>query len=95
MFRAICSLNYTIKYKIKMSFRIAINAPTALSETFVLDKNRPIIIPVMRDVYMKEYVYTGKMSREELDTYLSYLESANFFAHVEEYSKLIRTECKL
>lgn len=74
-----------------MSFRILPNAPTVLSETFVLDKNLQINIPSMRDVYTKEYVYTGKMSKEELDTYLGYLESANFFAHVEDYSKFIRT----
>lgn len=75
----------------KLTYRVPQGVETARSEYFVMDMNRPFDIPAMRKVYLKEYVYTGQMTEEELETYLGYLDIAGSSATFKAYSALIRS----
>ena len=73
-----------------MSFRVPRDVRYVQSDFFVIDKNGPFNIPVLKQVYQQSYVFTGLMTEEELETFLGYLEMAGSAATCEAYSTLIR-----
>lgn len=66
----------------------------ARSEYFCIDRNKRNYSN-MTQVYLKAYVYTGQMSKEELDTFIGYLKLTGPSANLKEYSAFIRSPLSL
>jgi hypothetical protein len=60
------------------------------SEYFCIDRHNRKYSNMMQ-VYLKAYVYTGQMSKEELDTFIGYLKLTGPSANFKEYSAFIRS----
>ena len=74
-----------------MPFRVPQGVRYVQSDFFVIDKNGPFNIPVLRQVYRQAYVVTGLMTEEELETFLGCLNMHGDKATCEAYSAFIRS----